>query len=252
MYEIAEGFEVRKEGRALTPLPRFSLVDVRVSPDTDHQAHEKLLSRTFGSVDWLWAGDDEMRFSKETKEIASIAFSAPEVEIGNDWNPHSIMTAERFSGGLLAERVENFALPPMTARWMSDDGKYIVYTNQDEVGMTKKYERIEIARDLDLVFKEGKFCAWILQNPANYIVDEREFPCASPAPSALSSALRDYLTLFVEPKIDAMADGDMRLFRKLGEILQTVIATPDDPRRDILISKIRSFSAEWYGKVPPH
>ncbi|MEU6757346.1 hypothetical protein [Streptomyces sp. NPDC046685] len=48
-------------------VPRFSVGGqfVVVSPYADRWGREKFIGATFGSMDWLWEGDDEIRFDKE-------------------------------------------------------------------------------------------------------------------------------------------------------------------------------------------
>lgn len=67
------------------------------------------------------------------------------------------------------------------------------------------------------------------------------------APDGLSIALRDYLILFSEPKIDMMQDGDTALLAELDALLDQLAALPADPRRTVIHDQVADLRENWYG-----
>ncbi len=247
MFKIAEECAVEASGLMVRYLPRFWLNGITVSPHRDGKGRERLLSRTFGSVDWLWSGDDEVRFLSATGQLESFVLTAPEVATGTSCDPHPLLLAPCRASGLKAHCADNFGFEPMDARWVSDDGKHLVCVRQDHLSRMSSYRRLRVARDVDFIFGDGELCAWALHNPARYLVHRQEMPEDEPSPPGLHRALRNYLSLFVEPNIDAMQEGDPKILHDLERLQCQLRDVPQDPRRDVLISRVNSFCDEWYG-----
>lgn len=247
MFKISNKFDVEPLGPAMEFLPRFWLNGITVSPQTDAKTRERLLAETFGSMDWLWSDDDEIRFMNETRQLVSFVLTAPEESVDVSWDLRPLLKAPCSTSGLVASRLENFGFEPMDARWVSEDGKHIVCVRQSHLSRGGSYRRIQVAQDVDFVFNARVLCAWTLHNPARYIVEKQEVPEDIPLPPGMDGALRNYLSLFEEPNIGAMQDGDPGLLCQLERLLSELNEVPRDPRRDVLISRTRFFCEEWYG-----
>ncbi|MDT3400626.1 hypothetical protein RKE29_29170 [Streptomyces sp. B1866] len=249
MFRIASTFPVEPTGEPLGFFPRYSIsgLFVSVSPPTDQESHEKLLSETFGSTDWLWSGDDELRFDRRTGNLVGFTFKTPEEAPDHSWDPRPWLLAPASTGALRACSKENFDARPAETRWVSDDGSHLVCAHRGSLKESARIERLNVARDLDFVFEDGNLSGWILRNPANHLVQQWDLPRKNSAPPGLGESLRDYLSIIVQPNIESMQEEDPRILERLTTLRQKLINIPGDIRRDIIIAQIDRLCDDWYG-----
>lgn len=244
--KLSDGFPVATTSSPLPHRTRFSISGtyVAVSPHADQPSHERLLSETFGSVDWLWSGDDEFRFAKSGSALAGLVLQVPETESRVGLGPW--LNTDEQRGGLRALKPKNFAAPSTDVRWVSDDGTHLVCFHEALATRGREVIRLGVTSSLSLVFVDQIYCGWILQDPVDYLVQEWEYPPLDAAPDSLRVLLKDYLALIVEPKIDRMQDGDPELLEELQNLIERCSAHPDDPRRDVLRDQLIDLRENWY------
>ncbi|WP_405687139.1 hypothetical protein [Streptomyces sp. NBC_00057] len=220
---------------------------VTASPHTDQASHEVLLSETFGSVDWLWSADDEFRFGKTEGELRGLMLAVPEEVPGEGGYPERWLQARPVLGGMQLSTRNNFDARRTDLRWISASGDLLLCFFADAPMASNDILRLRVAPHLDLVFADHVYTGWILENPANHLVHAWEPAPPGEAPDGLSIALRDYLILFSEPKIDMMQDGDTALLAELDALLDQLAALPADPRRTVIHDQVADLRENWYG-----
>ncbi|MFJ8213017.1 hypothetical protein [Streptomyces sp. NPDC096033] len=246
--DLTADFAVTLTGQPLGHTPRYSLSGayVTASPHTGRLGHEALLAETFGSVDWLWSGDDEFRFDKADRSLRGCTLTVPE-EAPTGWDPSMWADVPPTPGSMMALAQVNFDAKPTSVRWVSDSGDQLVCAHHRAPAPVHDILRLRMAPDLDLIFEDGAYAGWILNHPADHLVREWEPAPSTPAPDSTKSVLRTYLTTIIEPKIDRMQDGDPSLLGELDVLLTRIAAIPADPRRDVLHDQVVGLREAWYG-----
>ncbi|MEV6393619.1 hypothetical protein AB0M39_02370 [Streptomyces sp. NPDC051907] len=213
----------------------------------DQPSHERLRSETFGSIDWLWSGDDEFRFAKSDRALAGLVLKVPETESVLSFDPW--LNAHEQPGIIYALKPENFSAASTDIRQVSDDGTRLICAHQALATQAGEVRRLRINSSLAFVFVDQIYSGWILQDPVEYLVQEWEYSPIDVAPDSLRGLLKDYLTLIVEPKIDRMQDGDPELLTELENLIERCSAHPYDPRRDVLLDQAIDLRENWYEGV---
>ncbi|MEU3370831.1 hypothetical protein ABZ734_10205 [Streptomyces sp. NPDC006660] len=236
------------KGSPLPHTPRYSLSGgfVAVSPHTDQRTHEALLAETYGSVDWLWSGDDEIRFAKADSMLRGFTLAVPERGAPDAWDPTPWLSTPLHPGVLHALSPGNFEAKPTEMRWVDDSAQHLICAFSDVEPATHGCVRVRAAQGFDFVFAGGVYVGWILSAPADFLVREWELPPADEAPAGLAGALHAYLGTFVEPKIDRMQDKDAALLREVDSLLARLALLPADPRRDVIAEHVADLRADWY------
>lgn len=231
----------------MTYSPRYSIsgLFVAVGPHVDMASHEKLLSGTFGSTDWLWSGDDEFRFDKETRELSGVILTTPEEGPVGSWTPAAWLALPYVPGGLRAENTGNFDARPMATRWVSEDGGWMACATTVEATPSTALLRLRVAECLDFVFADGVLVGWILESPARFLVRKSDIPPENDCGHELNEALRDFLSILTEPNIEALQDGDPIVYSSLADLRMRLTLMPVDTRRDVLIERIDDLVEEW-------
>ncbi|MGW8884696.1 hypothetical protein [Streptomyces sp. NPDC055749] len=248
--ELANGFNVSTTGRPIPFPPRYSLSGgfVTASPHTDFPSHEVLLSETFGSTDWLWSGDDEFRFGKHGGGLRGMILAVPEQESAEGWSPERWLETSAMQGGLQSITPNNFDARPTEVRWVEASGDRLVCAFTDSPTAPSDLMRLRVAPNLDIIFADHVYSGWILENPAAHLVQEWEPAPPTGAPEGFGVALRDYLTLFVEPRIGMMQDGDTALLAELDSLLARLATLPVDQRRTVIQDQVSDLRERWYGE----
>ncbi|MEW2140574.1 hypothetical protein AB0892_28980 [Streptomyces sp. NPDC005409] len=141
----------------------------------------------------------------------------------------------RFEGGVVAESVPGQlgSVPRFSV-----GGRFVVVSPYGD----------RLAPDFDLVAAaDGTYAGWILENPADCVVDGFEDRRPDAATDAFRERLAEFLDLFVEPRIDAMQDEDPALLVRLEALLTRVSALPPDPRHDAMRRWMLQVREDWYG-----
>lgn len=222
----------------LKPLPRYSPggLFVTVSGFSSPQEREQAYAATKGSRDWLWSGDDDLRFHRTTGELDGVFFSVPE-EVPPSAEPHAQWLVVRpVDGGLRMDPPIDFALPPAVTRWVSPSGKHIVCCNEaNRTDTGAPRARLRIAGGFDLLFLDGLLAGWMLESPERWLVEAWETPARTDENPLLAELLRDYLTVVSLPRIDRLPDGDPALLADLSALARRAHANAGtDPRYGIL------------------
>lgn len=233
----------------LSCTPRLALDIPAVSTHlaADRCAHERLLRETFGSVDWLWSGDDEFRFKKKDKSIVSLTLRIPEDGLLPAGDPHKWLAAPTKPGGLRVFTEENFSVPPATTRWVSEEADWLACSLHPTPVRETSIKRLRVANDLDLVFEDDVYAGWVLENPANYLTRGIAVSPKEPAPTPLRLAFRDYMSFFVQSTYDLMAEEDAGALKELEALLARTVNLPEDPRQKALVDQIEDQRERWYG-----
>ncbi len=229
-------------------VPRFSLGGrfVVVSPYEDRWGREKFIGATFGSMDWLWEGDDEIRFDKETRDLAGVMVALPEEE-DPAWDGSAWLRLPQETAGARAGTVEDFSARPVDVRWVAPGAKALVCAYSAFTSDPSGLRRLRVAPGFDLVAAaDGTYAGWILESPADCVVEAFEDRTPGSAMEAFRAALAEFLDLFVEPRIDMMQDEDPALLVRLEALLARVSALPADPRHDAMRTWMLQVREDWY------
>ncbi|WP_127201709.1 hypothetical protein [Streptomyces sp. Z26] len=250
--EIVEGVLVRSARERIPYTPRYSVsgLFVTLGPHVDLASHEQLLSSTFGSADWLWSGDDEFRFEKANRILTGVKLGTAEEGPVDARGPAAWLDLPCISGGLQAESEEDFAACPMASRWVSDDGRWLICAAGRELTPTAAFLRLRVAEFLDFVFADGVLVGWILESPARFLVREWESPPGVDCDPVLNVGLREFLSIVVEPGIEALQEGNPLVHSSLARLRGRLARIPADSRRDILIERIDDLTEEWPSSSP--
>ncbi|MEU5835242.1 hypothetical protein ABZ820_16415 [Streptomyces diacarni] len=246
--ELGPDVRVTPSGSPLSQTPRYSLPDgyLTVSPFYDLPSHETLLSETTGSVDWLWSGDDELRFETTARQLIGCGLTVPEKPTPHGWSPGEWFEAPRTSTGIRRLSPNNFDCPPMAERWVSDTGDALVCVPEDPPTPKKSLHRLNVGPDLDFVFVDGMYTGWLFRNPAHYLVHAWEQPPSHPVAEGSSLALRDYLLLFTESNVERMQDEDVHVLGELDALRTRIAALSADPRNEVMRNHVTRLREDWY------
>ncbi|PJN10068.1 hypothetical protein CG723_20340 [Streptomyces sp. CB01635] len=231
--------------------PRFSLSGeyVTVSPHTDQPTHETLLSETFGSVDWLWSGDDEFRFAAADRGLRGVILTVPET-LATDAESDRMRSwgrAPRVPGNVRAVDSRHFDARPTRVRWVSETGDQVVCAYESGAGgASQDVLRLRSAPCFDLVFVDRALSGWILDRPADFLVQEWEYAPSRPAPDGVADVLRDCLGTFGEATIGRMQDGEAAA----PEVLRSLRArAPTCRRTPVATCCATSWAGSWRAGV---
>ncbi|MEV6654244.1 hypothetical protein [Streptomyces sp. NPDC051219] len=247
-FGFADGFAVESIPRGLHLVPRYSVGGhfVVVSPYFDRHSRESFLGATFGSMDWLTEDDDEFRFDKRTRELAGVMVAVPQ-EADAEWDGGAWLRLPREAAGVRAAAAENFSARPTTVRWVEHGATALVCAYPEFTRDARGLRRLGVAPGFDLVAGDRGYAGWILENPADCVVDAFEPAPQGPAPEGFREALAEFLDLFVEPRIEQMQDEDPGLKVRLDGLLERASSLDPDPRRDALREWLLQVREDWYG-----
>ncbi|MGC9537779.1 hypothetical protein [Streptomyces sp. UG1] len=84
---IADSISAQIVDGGLAYTPRFVLSGpfVAVGAYTDLQEKEGELASTFGSAQWLWSEDDDLRFRSADRELESLCLYLPQATAASDF-----------------------------------------------------------------------------------------------------------------------------------------------------------------------
>lgn len=250
LLNLAADCAVTVHGPTLDLAPRFSLSGeyVTVSPHTDQSSHETLLSETFGSVDWLWSGDDEFRFAAVDRGLRGVVLAVPEALAADAESDRmrSWGRAPHVPGNVRAVDSRNFDARPARVRWVSDAGDQMVcaYESGGD-GASRDVLRLRIAPRFDLVFEDRTLAGWILSRPADFLVHEWEHAPSRPAPDEVGDVLHAYLNTFDETTIERMQDGDAAVLAALRSLAARASELPEDARSGVVRDQLGRFLEDW-------
>ncbi|MFV2118771.1 hypothetical protein ACE14D_10100 [Streptomyces sp. Act-28] len=229
--------------------PRYHLDIPAVSVCTaiEQHEHEQLLRSTFGSVDWLWSGDDEFRFQRSSRILTSLSLRVPEINTMSQEEAHAWLDVPPKEAGLQALSDENFSVPPAHKRWLSEEADWLVCTLSTPPARKADTERLRITGDLDLVFEGGIYSGWVLKNPADHLASGSEGPPSHTATQSFKFAFKKFMDFFIQPTYDLMAEEDPNTLGELESLRDLILRLPEDVRRKALLDQIADQHERWYG-----
>lgn len=242
---LADDVSARTSDALLEELPRYvagGLVVV-VGARIPQELREQYLADTFGSVDWLWSGADEMRFSRDGGSLVGAVFQVPEqgAELARWWD--RCRDRPVGEGALSAPLGRNFDLLPADVRWVSPSGDVLVCLRSQASTESTAVVRLRISRDFDLLFIDGHLAGWLLEQPATYLVGEAvDVPADVTDGHGLGRLLSKYLSLVSLPKVEMIQDGDEGALEEVDE-LEREITTNElvVPQKEVLLQALREL-----------
>jgi hypothetical protein len=236
-------------GLSTSPCYNVDIPAVSVGAATGPEEREQLLRCTFGSVDWLWSGDDEFRFDRSSRTLTSVTLRVPESATLPPRVARSWLGTEATPASLQALTPENFSVPPTAERWVSEEADWLVCALSTATSQAvESCRRLRIAASLDLVFQEGVYSGWILRDPAAHLVSGFDAPSGRPATGALKRAFKKYISFFAQDTYDLMADEDPATLNELAELEREILRLPEDTRSRALREQVTDQREKWYGR----
>lgn len=245
-------------GHGLRVLPRWDLNSRHVWLGPYHSAHEWVLH----SVEAVGSSDvdsleqtDELAFDKATLLLQSSSF------IVSDYNLTTTPRQALWQGippvwGLLRLTASrNFRIPSTSLRWFANDGTQLAGLTDAALDETTARLRLRIAQDVDLLFVDGKLCGWMLSSPERYLIIpwDDPYPYPKEPDKTLVEALRRYMDLVGEPKIELLEARDRAMFETLTA-LHTELNPEEGARgqRRVLRNAIEDITEYFYRQKLDH
>ncbi|MEU2870777.1 hypothetical protein ABZ769_16480 [Streptomyces olivoreticuli] len=248
-FRLADDVFAQATGEALAGLPHFSVTggSVAVGGYSDPQTREQQVGSTFGSLDWLWSGDDELRFRRGDGKLVGCLLQVPdhtaEVPAACErWT--EVPTVER---GLCVDPAQDFGFPPTDVRWIAPNGQSLVCLRQPVPANPKSMVRLRVAQNLDLLFTEDGYAGWLLESPAGHLAESSEFPAEVDDGRELARLFAEYFSIVSFPGIEKIQDEDPEARRELDELERDLLSSRDQsPQMDALLRAVRELIDEWY------
>jgi hypothetical protein len=240
---------VERTAAPLGQLPRLSLGGgtLRVGDCTSAADREESFATTVGSQDWLWSGDDEIRFARATGELHSLHLKVPQLrpEAAEPTAPWAGLPVT--TGGLRLDPPRPFSLTPARDCWISAGGT-VLSARYDTPAPRHEALRLRVAPSCDLVFSDGRLAGWLLEQPERCLVTAWEVRTESPPDPELATILRDFLPYLAEPLVDRITDdSDPQLLTELRALEERArLRTTGAGRADALAAAVRDLIDDWY------
>ncbi|SHL57336.1 hypothetical protein [Actinacidiphila paucisporea] len=200
---------------------------------------ERELAETFGSAPWLWAEADTVRFRAADRRLRSLFLRLPDLPSPDPLLCEQWTVAPVATGGLVADRAEDFALPAAAYRWTDPAGRHLVCLGADpRTRADAQRIAVRIADGTHLLLSDGLVTGWMVTDPARYLADGWEEPPATPPDATTALLLRDCLALTEGPAYDLLDSGDEASCARLRDLDRRVRAhTAADPARMSVLGK---------------
>lgn len=210
-------------GHGLRMLPRWDLNSRHVWLGPYHSAHEWVLH----SVEAVGSSDvdsfeqtDELAFDKAALLLQSASFIVSDHNLTTT-PPLAIWQNTPPVWGLLRLTASSiFRIRSTSWRWFANDGTQLAgFTDAALVESTARL-RLRIAQDVDILFIGGKLCGWLLSRPERYLIIpwDDPYPYPEEPDKTLVEALRQYMDLVGEPKIELLEARDRAAFEILAAL----------------------------------
>ncbi|MDQ0994022.1 hypothetical protein [Streptomyces sp. V3I7] len=240
------GAQIVEGGLAHTPRLVLAGPFVTVGAYADQQEKEAELASTFGSAQWLWSEDDDLRFEVNDRELQSLCLYLPQDAATPDSVAQSWEHVRRIRGTLSTATNANFSAPQTTSYWVAPDATHLVCLRGSAAPADAGSLRLTVAPDLDLLFTQGKMVGWLLVDPARYLTASWEMPAPEAPAESTRSLLQRTLAMTMSSEVEAIEDGDEDAWRRLRDLSQTLHNEVEDRQRiDVLQSVIDRF-IEWH------
>lgn len=229
--------------RSIDDVPTWSLQTVNAGPSRASSKYQQHLDDTVGSsYDW----SDEMRFDKRTGQLSSFVLKMPEAGQVNTAIASSWISLPRQPGiPVLDEPEGGFHIDPLDLRYLTRDGTALLVADGEIQLASRQSLRLAIGNDIDLLFENGRYCGWILGNPATHLVAEPGETAPLSDEPRLQEPLHDYLGLVVEPNITRMNEEAPEMKEAL-QSLRARVRDIEGPGARVLLSAIERILDVFY------
>ncbi|RVX40617.1 hypothetical protein EDD27_3033 [Nonomuraea polychroma] len=205
---------------------------------------------TTGSVDWFSFSDqDEMRFAKQNRHMASLWFRVPEepaaVSSISGWLDVPVV-----AGLLACSRDEPFHLASTAGRWCAPGGRVLIGIDTLAASVPSALSRrLRVGMGFDLLLSDDRLVGWLLEEPERYLQGLWEpSPNESPSDAWLGDALEEYLDLVSFPNIEKIQEGESTMYESLNALRNRLAANEGAfKRRAALRKRLDELITDWYG-----
>lgn len=235
-------------GEPVSHSPRyvFSGPLIEIGAYTDRTQRGVEITDTFGSLRWLWADDDEMRFHRSNGDLSSVCLYVPgelcsRPEIFTQWLDTPVL-----HGSLRLSPEQNFALPQTVVQWADECARHLICLRDTQSTTAGENYRLRFAPDTDLLVINDHWAGWMITDPARYLTADWNGPCATEPDEATRSALGACLRLTTSPGVEEIMDGDdtsWQLLRSTAESLRK--QQVDRDRASILLSVLDQLIEDY-------
>ncbi|MFI6963962.1 hypothetical protein [Streptomyces sp. NPDC050255] len=238
------------------PLPssaRLSLGDLLVisGPYRSADEHERHVLETSGAGTWIYNASDELRFSLDTGELASVWLRIPGSVAPDSADLGSWLTAGRVEGQPAVAPGSNFDLPPGSVRWCEGSGSVLVcLTDEGYSGDAAVRSRLRIAQDLNVLMADGRYVGWCLEHPARHLSNSWTGHPNSLEDPELGAWLARYFALTDDVVFEAIEDGDGTPLDRLKELRADVHREEDGRPSRRILREVLDELIDWH--APAH
>ncbi|MEW2619073.1 hypothetical protein [Streptomyces sp. NPDC048106] len=246
-FAVTESVSVETTMSPLPYTPRFDITvpAVTVAGYADMEGRERLLGKTFGSTQWLWAATDDIYFDQETRKLVGVSlfvpplFTSAQVCYPSDGPPARL-------AGLRAKVTDAFELPQATAFHCDPDATELRCVQDPALLGVVPDVRVGIACGLTLLVRSGRMIGWSLADPAHYLTGGFAEPDPGPPSPATRRRLAECLALISEPLVDKVMDQVPDAWNYLRETERALREQSDDEHRRDVLYKVVSRLIEDY------
>ena len=217
-----------------------------LAPYNSAEEHERNLSQTVGSVDWLWSGSDELRFDKDTLILQSVWLLVPHIALVSNPSLLSWQTTPLKKGLLQLEKSHLFDFKSTDAGWLALNDEVLLCTYENVTDTVQERFRLRIAQDFDLLIADSILCGWALSHPLRYIISGWEDASLEDVDEFLMTSLRDYLTLIQDPYIERMEDEDPDTLKMLADLRTRIESAKSSTQQKVLLSAVTDVIETFY------
>ncbi|WP_101256370.1 hypothetical protein [Streptomyces barkulensis] len=205
-------------------VPRLALdmPQVIVGGFASRAESEQQARTTFGSLQWLWSEEDDIRFDKESHELVSVGLHMPSEAAPAEAGIHIPGGLPTLRGGLRADEVRDFGMPQATVLHCDAEAAELICLRDLAVPDAPLEARIGIALGLALLVQDGAVVGWTLADPACYLTSGYTAPVQSPPSPDTRRQLAECLALLTRPLVDEVMDKEPDAWRRLRTAEQTL------------------------------
>jgi hypothetical protein len=165
---------------------------------------------------------DEFGFCRECLQLVRLDLKIPEMPEADVERVGRWLAVEPVSGAIyLDEPIADYAIMAGWTRWCSDREMVVFRPVGERPGAGRL--RAEVAPGLQLLFADGSYAGWILNDPERCItIVDGDRSTRLPDP-ALARILRDYLNKMAVPELtDLLIDQDPGFRRYLEDTVHSI------------------------------
>ncbi len=180
---------------------------------------------TIGSNDEMGVGDDGFRFNSESLVLESVVFQLPQSNVVLKGEMQEYINSPVVTGSLKLTDSIDYSQPPTDVRYydVQQDVLLCLINDFSDMWKTGKILRINLCKNLDLIFSDLILCGWALHEPWSFIVDSFRHPEAvNCEDEALKEIFKKTLDYFSYPNFNYMDEGDVNLKNSLISLAESI------------------------------